>query len=262
MIPTIKLTNKELETGLLNKDKLARARDQFDRHGVLLVDEVFSPGFIADLRNVYVDRYKSYFHNDNYHNAATVGGNRFMITVEICEPFNSALLYANPHILSIIESILTSEFILNSFGSVASLPGAEDQHLHRDTPELFEDEIVELSMPCFAVTVIIPLIEMNERNGSTKVFRGSHLVPYETGIAMDSRIPLTRVGSIILMDYRLIHGGTENCSQAVRPILYLVYSRPWFRDSANFYKQPAIEIQQDQLNRIPKQHEHLFRHMK
>jgi hypothetical protein len=44
----------------------------------------------------------------------------------------------------------------------------------------------------------------------------------------------------LLIDYRLQHGGTANHAKQARPLLYLVYSRPWFRDHRNFKKQSAL----------------------
>ena len=61
-----------------------------------------------------------------------------------------------------------------------------------------------------------------------------------------------------MMDYRVIHGGLPNEGEVERPILYLVYGRPWFRDGYNFSDQPAIDITSEQLAKLPDEHRHLF----
>ena len=43
-----------------------------------------------------------------------------------------------------------------SFGAVTSLSGAEDQHVHRDHPFLFQEEAIDVLMPAFAVNVVVP----------------------------------------------------------------------------------------------------------
>ena len=62
-----------------------------------------------------------------------------------------------------------------------------------------------------------------------------------------------------MMDYRLIHGGMLNDSETIRPILYLVYSRPWFRDGFNFTSQPAVQISKKQRKKVPERWQGLFR---
>jgi len=60
------------------------------------------------------------------------------------------------------------------------------------------------------------------------------------------------------MDYKLRHYGVANRSDAVRPILYNIYSRPWFRDYKNYGKQTDLEISRKDYSRIPDEYKHLF----
>ena len=71
-------------------------------------------------------------------------------------------------------------------------------------------------------------------------------------------MPLPKLGDVYLMDFRLIHAGTANQSDQARPILYLVYSRPWFREDLNFDEQPPIRISRKQYQRVPSEYRHLF----
>ena len=41
-------------------------------------------------------------------------------------------------------------------------------------------------------------------------------------------------GSAILFDYRILHRGLRNDTDAPRPMLYYTYGRQWFRDSTNY----------------------------
>ncbi len=75
---------------------------------------------------------------------------------------------------------------------------------------------------------------------------------------MDSQRPVVPAGGCLLMDYRLLHGGTANCSDTVRPLLYVIYHRPWFRDYVNFQKQPAVRMSRAEARRVPEAHRALF----
>jgi len=63
--------------------------------------------------------------------------------------------------------------------------------------------------------------------------------------------PLVRKGSVLLVDYRLYHGGLANRSAGPRPILSLVFTRPWFRDVVNFSEQPPLRYGRLQRLRMP-----------
>ena len=69
---------------------------------------------------------------------------------------------------------------------------------------------------------------------------------------------MTRLGDCYLMDYRLSHYGQANRSEQPRPILSLVYQRPWFRDFMNFQGQPSLRLDRDAFDRVPDAHRSLL----
>lgn len=75
---------------------------------------------------------------------------------------------------------------------------------------------------------------------------------------MPHQDPLGPVGSCLLMDYRLTHQGLANRSNQVRPVLSMVYNRPWFRDAVNYKKQPPLAISTEEFSRIPESYRGLF----
>jgi ectoine hydroxylase-related dioxygenase (phytanoyl-CoA dioxygenase family) len=103
--------------------------------------------------------------------------------------------------------------------------------------------------------MLVPLVEMNESSGTTRTFMGSHRADFDKSAYQD---PLVPVGSCLLMDYRLLHGGLANRSSKERPILYNVYCRPWFRDDLNFRRQSAIKISDEEFGRVPEALQNLF----
>jgi ectoine hydroxylase-related dioxygenase (phytanoyl-CoA dioxygenase family) len=97
--------------------------------------------------------------------------------------------------------------------------------------------------------------------GPTLVWPGSHRSPNFNPESLEPEKPMLSLGDCLLMDYRLVHGGAANQSDQVRPILYNIYFRPWFRDYINYSKQRRLEISREALNQVPPQYRHLFAHV-
>jgi hypothetical protein len=232
------------------------AAAKFHNSGVLLLHNAFPAAFVDRLHGAYISRYSAYFDDVEYADALKVGDKRFMVTVEVEGPFNSPCLYANPGVFAIIKQLLGENCVLGSFGSVVSLPGAAEQRIHRDHPGLFGDSRIDSVLPSFAITMLVPLIEMNNTNGATRTFMGSHVVDVDR--KTEYQDPVVPAGSCLLMDYRLLHGGMANRSTDVRPILYNVYCRPWFRDDLNFRRQAPIKMNDKEFGRVPKALQYLF----
>jgi ectoine hydroxylase-related dioxygenase (phytanoyl-CoA dioxygenase family) len=97
-----------------------------------------------------------------------------MTTVNLIPPFDSPLLFANPYLLPILSAALGDDYVVGAYGAVCSLPSAAAQHRHADGGLLFRSTGVDWLLPPAAITVVIPLIEMNEIHGTTTLWLGSH----------------------------------------------------------------------------------------
>lgn len=261
MITTIQFSKDETELGEMNKDTLERAVRLFKADGALVLENVFPADFIEELHEAFITRYSEYFAHRSYANALNVGNKRTMVTVRIEDPFNASYFYANPLVYQIVREVLGADFILNGFGGVVSLPGAEQQKLHRDSPPLYGEygeNDIEARLPCFGLTVVVPLVNLNEVTGSTRLYQGTHRLPWKSVPYVVPDDPVIPVGSCFLMDYTLVHGGMPNRSDRVRPIMYNIYSRPWFRDAYNYKQQQAVAISQKELEQVPEEYRHLF----
>ena len=126
-------------------------------------------------------------------------------------------------------------------------------------PDLFD---ADPELPPFAITVAVPLIDLTEETGTTRLYPGTQRAERgEDGKPTHLPEPVTPLiarGGCMLVDYRLWHRGTANRSQVVRPILYLIYARPWFTDFRNFKRHAAISLDRQSLARIPREHRPLF----
>jgi len=257
MIPKIRFTPEEYASESVNPDTLLIASELFRVNGFLLIENVFSPDFIKHLHASFVKRYRHYFYDATFPDALSLGDKRLQITVELEPPFNTPLLYANPFVFPIIKQILGLDCILGAFGAVVSLPDAAEQSPHKDHPRLF-NHAVDIHIPSFAINMMLPLVNLNDINGTTRVWRGSNIASDEAIENIDPEDPHVPIGSCYIMDYRLLHQGTANRSKEVRPILYNLYSYPWFRDSVNYKNQSKIQTSSEEYKKVSEAYRSLF----
>jgi hypothetical protein len=191
-----------------------------------------------------------------------VGDGRYMVTLQLNPPFDQPELYASPPLIAVARATLGVDAIINSFAVVIAVPGAEAQRPHLDHGMLFpSDEALSVAAPPYALTAIIPLLDLDESTGSTEVWpRGPRMASPDS---WTSRPPGSTVlplacGDAALIDYRVCHGGTANLGLVPRPILYIVYSRPWFRDADNFSEIPPLRVNAQHLANMPAQYRSLF----
>jgi ectoine hydroxylase-related dioxygenase (phytanoyl-CoA dioxygenase family) len=259
VLPLIRLSENEITAGTLDPATRLLVRQAFNNTGVVTIDNLFAPKFIVSLRDAFASCYARYLIDRESDETLKVGDKRIMVPVDVAQPFNAPQLYANPLLFPLIQDMLGQECVLGSFGAVTALPGAEDQHVHRDHPFLFQEEAIDTLMPAYAVNVIIPLIDIDEDHGTTRVWPGSHRIwSLDEAKRLPSEDPVVPVGSCILMDYRLLHGGTANRSQENRPILYVIYHRPWFKDYVNFVKVRELRVSDEEYSNIPRVYQKWF----
>ena len=135
-------------------------------------------------------------------------------------------------------------------GCVVALPGAETQGVHRDGKALFgeafsdrnDDDLGEgggtvqsTALPVHCITVFIPLAQLDDVNGPTEYWPGTHRIASED---VAGRAPLafggSEAGDAILFDYRVLHRGGHNASDEPRLLAYFTYGRSWFADATNY----------------------------
>lgn len=158
----------------------------------------------------------------------------------------------------LVQDLLGKDAELVYMGLIYSFPGSEDQPWHQDGCALFPDAPADLtnSLPPYALNVFIPLLDVTEELGPTEFWLGSHNTDQahnflskkesrqvedpdddmEEGRMTKIIAPLVSVGDALIYDYRICHRGTSNlsASQTTRPMLYLMYARPWFKEHLNF----------------------------
>ena len=134
-----------------------------------------------------------------------VGDKRLMITLGVSGIFAAPEIFAHPVALSIVSPLLGNDFILGSYGAVTSMAGAKAQRLHTDLEGLFGDDELDASVPPYSITLVIPLVGLNQVTGSTRFFPGTHRDPEAISVP-DGIAPDLDPGDAILFDSRISHG--------------------------------------------------------
>ena len=143
-----------------------------------------------------------------------------------------------------VRAALGEDAVLRRRGLVVGLPGASDQAYHADAPRVppevwAEHEAKSPTQPAHSLVVFLPLCDLNEENGPTSFLPGSHQRWTSDALEAEADAPGSSsagapamldvdAGDAIVFDSRTQHAGGANRSQHARPILYLVFARPWF----------------------------------
>jgi len=266
-MPMIDVKSIQLPATIQDCTILQEGTELFLQHGCLFIKNAFEPDYVRELHDEFKSGFEDYFSDKVYEDALDVGDKRTMITLTLDGVFNSSDYYAPPRIFPLLEFLLTKDLIVAAMGCVVSLPGSEDQHRHRDYTNIYnpgfyypgvEDFIAR--GPPYAITVGIPLVPITELNGNTRFWPGSHLEilkskDQDIGPGVDF---VADLGSCYLFDYRILHRGVGNKSDRPRPLLYNIYTRPWFSDTKNYARQAPLHITEEQFDRLPVRDQKMF----
>jgi hypothetical protein len=233
--------------------------EKFNEAGWLQMGGLFPIDLIASLCSEAERQVDELMDEKSGHRAyLRVGDERVMLSVKLRGPLLDPQVYANPILLTVLSHLLGPDMLIDSFTCVTAMPGAREQSLHFDHPGLFPTmPSCDGDLPPYAITVVIPLIDLTPQTGTTRLLPGTHRDCEERSC----ELPYLSRGDAFFFDYRLRHQGTANNSGAARPVLYVTYSRPWFTDVVNFKRQPRINLDRDGLQEIPSEHWPLFRRL-
>jgi len=227
----------------------------FRRDGYLVVPSVLPAARIAELLDHLKRDYPGSIGAAEPGDFFKVGDRRIISPIRFAGAFECADIAGHPVLVSLLDAILGAGWVFEAFGVTCSLPGADAQHIHRDGGVLFPETGIDQVLPASAVTVMIPLVDMDEVSGSTMFWPGSHrkVVPPDAEDDMAEGVtPVVRAGSIALWDFRVRHGGRPNLGDQPRPLLYFTACRPYWMDHKNFVpgRNAKLLAARDALDRL------------
>ena len=263
-----KQDSKRLPARTLRKVRLAMARD-----GAVGFGNLFPMNLLKKLRREVLRRHESGELREKGL-VRDIGG-RYAAVLPFEGPFLDPRFYAPPALLEVLGALLGPGPCIGSLETVIALPGAGEQHQHIDGPIRFDRSIAgkkkayarDLSdLPPFAVTLCVPLCDVNEENGPTALWPGSHRTALLAKPPSESRIRrefpehhmVGEFGRSFLFDFRIFHCGLPNYSREPRPLLMFVFTRSWFRDPNLAEVQTGLVITKRSLARVPARLQPLF----
>lgn len=265
----MKVTIKEWQRGQLEPESLLFAQLNLKIKGFVIIEDVFGENQLKKIKDRFDELLAEY--------AAVTdpnrGASRYGMPLPFEEPFASTTLVANPILLQVIRSILGEGIICSYFSSDTALSGSQYQQAHSDAPPLFPQD--DITLPPFCYVVNIPLVDFRPDNGPTEIWPyGTHLVgdpsmvpvPDFSKIKESRESPLGRfseeemtpqqvitpAGSVVIRDIRMWHRGTPNRSNEARPMMAMVYHRPW-------YNHGIVRIEESQFEALPPEVKQIFR---
>jgi ectoine hydroxylase-related dioxygenase (phytanoyl-CoA dioxygenase family) len=231
MLVRVEASGTERLAGEWRADSLEIITRALTVDGVVVLDEVIDRSAAQRARTAFLDRYGTRLGSDD-DDARRVGNRRTMVTISLDEVFGHDTFLANQLVVSAAMTVLGQRVEYDSVGCVCSLPGAAAQHQHRDGGLLFPETGLDAMLPAAALTIAIPLLDLNEVNGSTAFWPGSHRRHQRP--ESEPVVPEVPVGSVTIWDYRVFHGGTPHRGLEPRPLMYATLCRHWWSDKVNY----------------------------
>ncbi|MCE2746041.1 MAG: SAM-dependent methyltransferase [Burkholderiales bacterium] len=235
-----------------------KAKALLDVEGAVLFEGMFPKALIDKTRETFLahfeDLKKSEMGQPNF-----VGNKRYTFPVRVVEPFNNPSLFANETMVKVLEESMGQRPIINAYGAVVTYPGANSQHVHREHPLLFTKDEHNCMLPNYAVTVLIPLVDLNPTLGGTQLWPRTHTTGLDASQEGPATVLYAQKGDALMFDYRTFHGGMPCLAGELRVVLFITYSVPWFRDTLAFESHDALALSKDELECIPAQYRDLFR---
>ena len=248
---------------LSNRDPkvVNKASQLLTDRGVVLIEDLIHPDVVTELRGALQERVRDW-HSSELGKPNNVGDKRYTVPIRLQQPFDNPSIYANPVLLETLTRVMGEKPVLHAFGSVTTYEGARMQHVHREHPLLFNTDAGNANVPCYATTILIPLIDLDEEAGGTQLWEGTHMTARDESWEGDPHIFYTRAGSALVFDYRTYHGGMPCRASHGRPLLYFTYTMPWFHDTLAFESHAAMGLSDDERMKVPENHRDLFRFAK
>lgn len=193
--------------------------DRLRAEGVVVLPERLPPGFVAELREALLGLLERYAGSTEPNR----GARRHQMYLPFEAPFSDPRLWADPTVLGVVERLLGADAECTYLASDTPFPGSEHQPTHQDGGPLFPEW--EHRPPMYCVALNVPLVDVGEDDGPLEWFPGIERPDADA----EPRRFTAPAGTMLLRDTRIWHRGSPNVGAGPRPMVALLYTRPWYR---------------------------------
>lgn len=212
------------------------------RDGVVAIDGLVPPSVIDDLRAHILARHPEFADKALLSDFQDNGSGRFISRIIIDDALIDSGLLIHPALDALACAALGEDWVIEAVGMLMAFPGCAEQKPHRDGGPLFPQTPLGAILPAYALSIIIPLVDVAANGGTTAFRPGSH--GYARGGEGDEPVTteLARGGALV-WNFETIHWGVANTGERARPALYLTLCRPFWTDACNFGGTMRIRLQ-------------------
>lgn len=152
-------------------------------------------------------------------------------------------------IIRIVQSLSPLIDFTHYWGVIPSLPGAGPTDMHRDIYPILNNinnndlDDLDVQLPPYYFTVLIPLVKITKENGPTEFIKGSHRQKFVVETKSEISAPLLSPGDLIIFEGRTLHRGAANQSHEERLVAYITFTANWYHDqtfATNNYLFPEL----------------------
>lgn len=188
---------------------------------------------------------------------ASRGNERFDLRLEgtVVKDLVDSLILENAQVKSFANIMFGADFDYTYDVSVVfSRPGAPAQGWHADGNHIkgasdagwIENGWKTRLARAYAICLFIPLVDLTDETGFTQFWPESHRHKALAGFASVAELTQATwngkcaAGDGVWYDYRLFHRGMPNQSDMLRPVLQVIFKKPWYVERANYGTEPII----------------------
>lgn len=236
----LNITPAEIESRRMAEEHLQAAKRAMAEDGFVILNSVVDLDHIALLREKMLADIETILHREETPYQFTTG--HIQHDPPPFPPYLFRDVLVNDMAIAVSVAVLGPRPKNAFYSGNTNLPGSGTQPVHVDLGQLWPN--LEKAHPPYALVINVPVVDMDESNGSTEIWPGTHLdttmsVEQETLRLPEETLerrravcppiqPRVKAGSILIRDMRLWHRGMPNRSDRARPMIAMIHWIHWW----------------------------------
>ncbi len=215
--------------------------EELETRGVTLLPAMVNSDWLIQLTDAVDGAFEAHRLIQTKNNVEITTGGVALHVILNSDIFIDFLLYLSNKGLfnEIRDGYFESNFILNSFGSLNSLPGKPNfsSIVHRDIRFFSGDLNMMLNM-------LVMLDDFTAENGATLLLPGSHKIadkPEDEDFHKNAEKVLGKKGDILIFNSNVWHAAGHNSSEGSRRALTLTFSRSFVKQQMDYPRAIGFE---------------------